>query len=214
MADPISKLDANQVLRQSYDDSNQRLRVGAEVTATIGQVEVAIDASGGDSIAIADPAGTNYLLPNPDGSLNVNISDIAISHTTDSISVGDGTNLLDVNPNGSINVVLTGSGLTTKNIFNEITSVATGITSTIATYIAIADTKLLKVDVGGTNVAAYEILIGGMLSAKKYTFFQSLNETFDFKNGLPVLLGEQILIRVTHNRPDLGDFSTNILVEN
>jgi DNA-binding beta-propeller fold protein YncE len=215
MADPISKLDANQVLRQSYDDTNQRLRVGAEVSATISEMEVIIDAAGGDNIAITDATGTNYLTPNPDGSINVKVDDIALDQATDSIAIGDGTNLISVDPaTGAVLVTLENTNITTKNIFNEITSVGTGITSTIASYVAPANTKLLKVDVGGTNIAAYEILIGGVLSAKKYTFYQTLNETFDFKDGLPITAGDTILVRVTHQRPDLGDFNTNILVEN
>lgn len=209
-----TKLDANQVLRQAYDEPNQRLRVDAEVTATIGEVSVVIDAASGDNIAIADPTGTNYLQPNADGSINVVVDSISLNQATDSIAIGDGTNLIDINPDGSINVVLTASGLTTKNIFNEITAVATGITSTIASYVAPANTKLLKVSVGGTNIAAFEVFIGGVLSAKKYTYFNSLNEVFDFTNGLPVAMGDVIQIKVTHQRPDLGDFNTNILVEN
>lgn len=215
MAVPISKLDANQVLRQSYDDENQRLRVGAEVTASIAEMDVAIDANSGDNIAIADPTGTNYLLPNADGSLNVNVTDIELDQANDSVAIGDGTTLVSVDPGtGALLVTLNSTNLTTKNIFNEITSVATGITSTIATYIAPANTKLLKVDVGGTNIAAYEILVGGNLNAKKYTFYQTLNETFDFKAGLPIALGDTVLVRVTHNRPDLGDFNCNVLIEN
>lgn len=72
MADNIivSKLDANQVIRQAYDDDKKALRVDAEITATIGELDVTIDAAMGDNIAIADPTGTNYLLPNADGSIN------------------------------------------------------------------------------------------------------------------------------------------------
>lgn len=64
-----SKLDANQVIRQAYDDDTGRLKVDAQVSASIGTVEVIIDAAGGDNIAITDATGTNYLEPNPDGSL-------------------------------------------------------------------------------------------------------------------------------------------------
>lgn len=176
-----SKLDANQVIRKAYDDDTNRLRVDAQVSATISEMDVIIDAAGGDNIAITDPTGTNYLLPNPDGSLSVVISD---------------------------------SGLTTKNIFNEVSSVASGVLTTIATYTALANTNLLKVDVGGTNIAEYSIYIGGVLQSKKYTYFQNLNETLDFKDGLPVTTGALIEIKVLHNRPDLGNFNTNILIKN
>lgn len=84
----MSKLDANQVLQRAFDDTSEKLKVDASVSATIGTVEVIIDAAGGDNIAITDPTGTNALVPNPDGSVNANIS---IDQSTDSVKVGDGT---------------------------------------------------------------------------------------------------------------------------
>lgn len=176
-----SKLDANQVLRESFDDATRRLRVDAEITAEIGELDVAIDAAGGDNIAITDPTGTNYLLPNSDG---------------------------------SINVVLGGSSLTTKNIFQEVDSVPSGVTSIVASYTALANTKLISCDFGGTNIAEYSLYIGGVLAAKKFTFFQNLNERFNFADGLPVMNGDIIKVEVIHNRPDVGDFSANILIKN
>lgn len=150
-----------------------------------------------------------FAIPPPGG------TEVIISDVDDSIKIGDGSGTyLDINPDGSINVSIASSGLTTKNLFNEIISIASGVTTNILSYTAIANTKLLKVDVGGTNIAAFEVLINGSLAAKKYTFYQNLNEIFDFKDGLPVTSGQIILIRVTHNRPDVGDFNANILVEN
>jgi len=51
---PYTGLDADQVIRQSFDQDQDRLRVDAEVTATIGVLEVDIDAADGDNIAISD----------------------------------------------------------------------------------------------------------------------------------------------------------------
>lgn len=87
----VSKLDAPQIIRQAYDETNNRIRVDAAVSATIGTLDVIIDASSGDNIAIADPSGTNFLLPNPDGSINTNV---AIDQASDSIKLGDGVNLI------------------------------------------------------------------------------------------------------------------------
>lgn len=146
----------------------------------------------------------------PPGGLEVIITDV-----DDSIKIGNGSGqYLAVNPDGSLNVNITNSGLTTKNYVNEITGVASGITTTIVSYTAIANTKLLKVDTGGTNIAEYEVFIAGNLAAKKYTYYQNLNEVFDFKDGLPVNTGDIIEVKVTHDRPSLGDFVANVLVEN
>jgi hypothetical protein len=137
-----SKLDADQVLRRAYDEPNNRLRVDAQVTATIGTINVVIDAASGDNIKISD--GVDTLDINPDGSINVKTT---INHTTSSTRLGDGTNLitstaaglkqgldvnvinqtngstiitdgtdnLNVNPDGSINVIITGGSTTSIN---------------------------------------------------------------------------------------------------
>lgn len=177
---PLStKLDAAQVVRRSYDEAENRIRVDAEVTATIGAVDVVIDASTGDNIAIADPTGTNYLEPNPDG---------------------------------SINVVVTDSGLVNKNIFNEVSGIPSGITTVITNYTALATTKLVSCNFAGTNIAMYSLYIASALSAKQYTFFGNLNGAFIFPTGLGIISGDLISIEVVHSRPDMGDFSCNIIV--
>lgn len=66
MADSL--LNADLVLRKAFDEDTGKLRVDAEVTATLGTVDVVIDASTGDNIAISD--GTNTLAVNADGSIN------------------------------------------------------------------------------------------------------------------------------------------------
>lgn len=145
----------------------------------------------------------------PPGGLEVLITD-----TEDSIKVGDGSGTyLDINPDGSINVIVEPSPYTTKNYYNEVLSVASSVTTNILSYTAVANTKLLKIDVAGTNIAMYEVLINGSVVAKKYTYFQNLNEIFEF-NNLPVITGQIVLVRVTHYRPNVGDFDCNILVEN
>jgi len=63
-----TKLDANQVLKRAFDDANDRIKVEAEVSATIGTVEVVIDHAN-DSIKIGD--GTDLLAVNTNGSINV-----------------------------------------------------------------------------------------------------------------------------------------------
>lgn len=74
-----TKLDANQVLKGSYDEPNKRLRVDAQVTATIGDT-ILVDADG-DAMDI-----------NPDGSINTVITgDVNIE-----ISAADGDNVLVV----------------------------------------------------------------------------------------------------------------------
>lgn len=80
-----TKLDANQVLIRSYDESENRLRVDSKVTATIGSVDVIIDAASGDNIKISD--GVDTLAVNPDGSINVIVQDITLNKNNDSVEV-------------------------------------------------------------------------------------------------------------------------------
>lgn len=101
-----TKLDADQVLRRAYDETENRLRVDAEITATIGDIDVHITAASGDNIAIVNQDGTFPLIINPDGSINTNttVTDIDLDQATDSVAIGDGTTLVTVTPNRGLNV--------------------------------------------------------------------------------------------------------------
>lgn len=122
-----TKLDSEQVLKRSYDETKNRIRVDADVTATVGVVDVIIDAATGDNIAISD--GTNTMLVNPDGSINA-IVDVILSHTSDSVSLGDGTNLFTSTTVGpktalDVNVINSSSGqaseVTLQAVLTELT---------------------------------------------------------------------------------------------
>lgn len=90
MSGPYTKLDMEQVIKRSFDEPNDRLRVDAEVTATIGSVDVIIDAASGDNIKISD--GVHDLKINPDGSIDAN-TNVRASTGDSVIAVGteDGT---------------------------------------------------------------------------------------------------------------------------
>jgi len=96
MAGPYTKLDMEQVIKRSFDEPNDRLRVDAEITASIADVNVIIDAASGDNIKISD--GVDDLAINPDGSINANV---ALDHTQDSVALGNGTALLSSTTAGS-----------------------------------------------------------------------------------------------------------------
>lgn len=68
----ITKLDANQVIKDVYDEVENRLRVDAEVTAVIGDIEVHIDQAS-DSIRIGD--GTDLITgTNVDGKIGLDVN--------------------------------------------------------------------------------------------------------------------------------------------
>ena len=109
MAGINTKLDANQVIKQAYDEDKQRLRVDASVSASISDVSI-VDSNG------------NELDVNPDGSINTNITGGSLqieidAADGDNVAISDGTNTMAVNPNGSINEA------NSANILSELQSI-------------------------------------------------------------------------------------------
>jgi hypothetical protein len=186
-----TKLDANQVLKQAYDEPNQRLRVDATLSATIGDViikdadgdelavnpdgsinvqiaggglQVEISAADGDNIAISD--GTNTASVNPDGSLNVNLVG------TSEVKITDGVDDLAINADGSINSIVTATDLDIRNLqFStdkvDITGSNVGIQGTVTVQATDLDIRNLqftqdKVDVSGSSVT--EVNSSGILT--------------------------------------------------
>lgn len=111
-APPASKLDHTQILKHSFIDATGELRVSA--TATIGTVDVVIDAVGGDNIAISDGADTLNI--NPNGSINVEgpltdaelrASPVPISVASLPLPTGASTSALQTTGNTTLSSLLT-----------------------------------------------------------------------------------------------------------
>jgi hypothetical protein len=65
-----SRLDANQVLQEAFNDETQRLRVDSEATVVDAEIDITLTAED-DTVSIGD-ASTGYKLKiNPNGSINV-----------------------------------------------------------------------------------------------------------------------------------------------
>lgn len=107
-------------------------------------------------------------------------------------------------------------GTSELNLYNEISSVGSGIETLIQSYsVPSAMTlELLRVEVNGDNVAQYNIYVDGMKIASTYTYFCQFNYVFNFEylagSGLPINAGQLLEIKVLQNRPDLGDYSARI----
>lgn len=178
-----SNLDQQQILQRAFDESQDKLRVDASVSveSITGEVVVDITAASGDNIAITNQDGSNPLGINSDGSINVNVV------------------------NGSVGIY------TPVNTYNEANSVASGILTTIVTQTMSINGRLICIEVSGSNIAEYTILVNGSKVSKVKTYFGSeLNYYFDFKDGLLLNSGDIVLAQVLHNRPDLGDFNARI----
>lgn len=94
MAEPTnpnrSNLDQTQIMQRSFDESKDRLRVDADISIESATVVVETDYKT-DSMAIGDPVTDGILKINTDGSIDANV---VVSHTDDSIRLGDGINLI------------------------------------------------------------------------------------------------------------------------
>lgn len=121
---------------------------------------------------------------------------------------------LDINADGSINVIVTNPQTSVvKNYYNEISGIATGVTTLVVSQVATANNLLQKVTFSGTNIAEFELVIDGNTYDKKRTYFgSSLNGEFTFNDGIAVSSGDSIELFVVHNRPMVGNFNARIQI--
>lgn len=112
-----------------------------------------------------------------------------------------------------------GTGGESKNYPGDASSVATGVQISLSNYTAPAGktSYLQLVEVSGSNIALYLVLINGIRQATKRTHFGgSLNEQFDFEvygsKGLKLSPGDIVDVQMRHDRPYTGDFESRIQV--
>lgn len=116
-----------------------------------------------------------------------------------------------------VNVVSAGSSGTPISLYNEVTSVAAGVLTTILIYTVPAGKSfyLIRVEVSGTNIAEYTVQFNSGINSKKRTFYGNLNELFDYWTGgniggFPLVSGTALKVTTKHNRPFVGDFNARI----
>lgn len=184
---------------------------------------------------LVDALGNKYATDNPlpvqlsDGSINIGTVnaelEVSLSHqdnqphpgdVADSVRIGDGFDELAINSDGSINVVATlGPNGTLKSFYNEVSSVASSVPTTILSYtVPAATTSLIEtIDVSGDNIAQYEVYVNSSKIDRKRTYFGgSLNEVFNFNKSVTLTAGDTIEVNVLHVRPDVGDFNARLSV--
>jgi hypothetical protein len=90
----------------------KRLAVDAQITATVGNVEVNLDGvnPNGDSVHLVDATTGDMMKVNPDGSLDANVEVDAADGDNIAIHDSDGDEL-DIQPDGSINANINVNGI-------------------------------------------------------------------------------------------------------
>jgi hypothetical protein len=184
---------------------------------------------------LVDWLGRSYDKTNPmpvqlsDGSINIGTVnaelEVALSHkndnpnagdVADSVRIGDGQYELRVNSDGSINIAEDlPPGSSRKSLYNEVSSIASAAPTALLTYTVppLTSAQLETVDVSGSNVATYQILVNGSVVDKRRTYFgNSLNDKFDFGKFISLSAGDIVVVRVEHTRPSLGDFNARLTV--
>lgn len=166
---------------------------------------------------LVDQYGDFYSLNNPvpiifDGT--VEIGEVEVR--------GTNGNFLEPNTDGSINVVIENAPTSNSQVvstYNEIVSVASGMTTTIVTYTVPVgkEAVLQRCPVSGDNIARYDLLINNVVQDTVRTMFGAdLTQLFDFTSGndsgLVLNAGDVVKIQVLHNRPSLGMFESRIQV--
>lgn len=142
---------------------------------------------------------------------NVSI-DVDLDPSEDGVFIADkdSGDLLKVNADGSINVN-TAPPRPMATVYNEIVGISAGVSTIVSQVTLTQDVLLQKIDFSGTNIAEYQLVIDGTTEDKKRTYFgNSLNDTFDFDQGLSLLNGQVVTVYVIHNRPTVGDFNTRM----
>lgn len=208
-------LSADQTTVRAYDEANNRHRVDAQVTATIGTVDVAIDATS-DNIAIRDSDG-NELNVNPNGSVNVVVQDITLDFTNDSVTAAikqsNGNAITSTDP---LPVAVFETGYTSVYRFAAINAVAMNVETTIVSYtVPLGKTANIEFsEMSGTNIGTFNLYVGATLINRKRTFFGRLNESMEFSNkGYALVAGDVVTLKVIHARPFNGNFEANLQIK-
>ena len=201
-------LDQQQVIQAVYDEALNRLRVDIGANITLGgDLEVAIDAADGDNIAISD--GTNTMVVNPNGSIDVNIisgGGGTITVNLDAFTKVPADNVLSVGSEdgtqtGTKHALVVDSSLRLRVYDAGANTLLTGIDSTLTSInskLPVLGTQVIA-DSLSVNIASDQVVpvsasslplpTGAATETKQDTIITELNS---IDAGIPASLGQQL----------------------
>lgn len=229
-----SLLDQNQIIQRAFDEDKDRLRVDSEITFIADDVVLKLNAID-DSVSIGDKTGTNYLLINPDGSINVTGSsasnpsvglngNLAPTSSTEAGAIDPFGNLqgLKIDSSGALLVNTSGSFAVqeVKVIFTETSSIAVGVETPINTYTAPVGkiSYLLSILDSGGNRSKFITYLNGVLFDAQYTPVTNLTALFDYKTGsgnipgVVIPVGQIVLATVINAGTSSADYNSRFLI--
>lgn len=122
------------------------------------------------------------------------------------------------NITGIIRAIPTNAG-TVISVYNEVSAVASSATVVLNTYTVPLATEavLQRIEIGGQNIATYEVFVNAIKIDRKRTYFGSNLSTeivFDATSSSAYTLsaGDVLQVKVTNFRPTPADFESRIQV--
>lgn len=107
---------------------------------------------------------------------------------------------------------------TTKNVYNEVTAVATAVETTIVSYtVPVAKyIKLYFIDVSGDNVASFFVKKNGtVIRTRRSWWAQGTDNMIPFSlgpnDGIIFEAGDVVSLTVIHNRTGVGSFEAALI---
>lgn len=163
-----------------------------------------------------DEWGRFYSISNP---LPVNATvDVELSHTTDSVKVGDGTEFLSINTDGSINVKI-GELPGTPIMYQELDTISDDTETQVAEYISNNDLNKIKRFYGqAMTYGVWRLYKNSIDSANLLAITQtspmSRNADLIFIASKPILDTESVIVTFQAERYRIGSSSeTFVLLE-
>lgn len=175
--------------------------------ATITSQQLAVNADG--SVNITDNGSSITV----DGSVAVSATDLDIrdlSHSQDSVKIGDGTDFLAVNADGSINVKLTdttpGTSITD---YNTSAAVAGGASST-HTYTSTGNFYLTQVEASGSGKVKIEVTVNGATKFVQFNSTSTPNMSIQLSQPILATTGQTVTVIRTNRDNQAQDVYSTI----
>jgi hypothetical protein len=151
------------------------------------------------------------------------MSRVTSSSSTGTVSIQDTAGNPLTSTSGALDVNIVAAPANNINViavYNEVSAVASGIETTVATYINnnVTTNFLVRIETSGTNIAEYRLYRNASIIDKKYSEFTQLNTVFEYSTadtsapGLKTATSDTFYLKVIHNRPNVGNFNAKLLV--
>ncbi len=205
-------------------DNGGSITVDGSVTVSATNLDIRDLSHTQDSVKVGD--GTDFVAVNTDGSLNitdnggsitvdgsvtVTASDLDIrdlSHTQDSIKIGDGTDFLAINTDGSINVVVDDTPGTQVNVYN--TATVAGGASNTHTYTSTGNFYLTQIEASGSGKMKIEVQVNGTTIFVQFNSTATPNMTIALREPPLVTTGQTVTVIRTNRENQSQDVYSTI----